>query len=409
VSEPTGTAGVDTAAAPPPPAGAPPRRSRWRPPRSWRERTDWLPPDTTGGQVLRGLRWGAIAVYVTVVIYYGVTVGIPFDREGLLLWIAIGLAVCSIGRHPVWLLWIVLDFVPFAAVLIAYDYLRGLSDTVGMPTWWHPQLDVDRWLFFGHEPTVWLQERLKHPDVRWYDVVVCLCYFSFFFLPYITAGVLWLRSRADFYRWTLRFVALSFFSFTLFLLTPSAPPWAAALCTAKDVANHPNDPACMNIVAHPVDGNLLGQFTTSQPGANPWTERIVGRGFFELHLSVAQDLLHKGYVVADPVAAVPSLHLGGTVLFVIFMWSRVNKWWRPVLVAYPILMVFSLVYPAEHYVADCIAGALAAWLIHVLANRVERWQKTRAAPDTLDSSSQQQQESPCPPTHPPSATMPSST
>jgi hypothetical protein len=327
--------------------------------------------------------------------------------------------VCSIGRHPVWLVWVVIDFVPLAAVLIVYDYLRGLSDTVGMPTWWRPQIDVDRWLFLGHEPTIWLQERLKHPDVRWYDVVACICYFSFFFLPYVTAGVLWLRSRADFYRWALRFVALSFFAFTIFLLMPSAPPWAAALCTPKEVAGHPNNPACMNIGAHAVDGNLLGPYGPGQPGANPWIERIVGRGFFELHLSVAHDLLHKGYAVADAVAAIPSLHLGGTTLFVIFMWNRVNRWWRPLLVAYPLVMTFSLVYTAEHYVADCIAGALAAWLIHVLANRIEQRRARRAAPDTLETSSQQQtQESQCPPIHPPPpvrksglppATTPSST
>ena len=146
------------------------------------------------------------------------------------------------------------------------------------------------------------------------------------------------------------------------------------------------------------------------------TERIVGRGFFELHLSVAHSLLQKGYIVADAVAAVPSLHLGGTVLFVIFMWPRLNRWWRPVLVAYPIVMVFSLVYPAEHYVSDCIAGALAAWLIHALANRVERRRKSPAGPDTLESSSQEPssatsepQESQCPPTRPPPATTPSST
>ena len=81
--------------------------------------------------------------------------------------------------------------------------------------------------------------------MQWYDVVVCICYFSFFFLPYVTAGVMWLRSRTDFYRWSLRFVGLSFFSFALFLLIPAAPPWAAARCTPAEVAGHPNNPACM--------------------------------------------------------------------------------------------------------------------------------------------------------------------
>ncbi len=383
----------------------------------WRERTDWAPLDTTPGQVLRGLRWAVIAGYLCVAVFYVAVQGIPLDREGLLLWIAAGLAACCVGRHPVWLLFVALDFVPFAAVLIGYDYLRGLSESIGMPTWWHPQIDVDRFLFLGHDPTVWLQEQLKHADVRWYDVVVTLCYISFFFLPYVMAGVMWLRSRSDFYRWSLRFVALSFFSFALFVLIPAAPPWAAARCTARQVTGHPNNPMCM-YDGHPRSGGLLAPFTTQHAGANPWVEQIATRGFSELHLSVANSLIYKGRGVADAVAAVPSLHLGGTVLFVIFMWPRLHRWWRPLLVGYPLLMMFSLAYGGEHYVADGIAGALAAWLIHVLANRVERWQAARRkgepgtdtleTPDSPETQTEPTQESQCPPTHPQPATTPSS-
>jgi PAP2 superfamily protein len=401
-------------------SGPEPARARsWRLPQTWRERTDWVPLDTTLGQALRGLRWGAIAVYVLVAAYYGYHDGLPFDREGLLLWIAIGLSAFCIGRHPVWMLWVAIDFVPFALVLVVYDYLRGLSDRVGMPTWWHPQLDVDTFLFAGHEPTVWLQEHLKHAryvGVRWYDLVVCVSYYSFFFLPYVMAGVMWLRGRADFYRWSLRFVGLSFFAFSLFLLIPAAPPWAAALCTAKEVAGHPNDPACMHTPAHAVPGNLLGQFSTAQSGANPYVERIAGDSFYKLHLGVAHGLWTKGFSAADAVAAVPSLHLGGTVLFCMFMWSRVRRWWRPLLVAYPLVMMFSLAYSGEHYVADGIAGALAAWLVHSVANRIEARRKHRRSgdhsPDTLGdraTPSDPTQELSCPPTHPLPATTPSST
>ena len=74
------------------------------------------------------------------------------------------------------------------------------------------------------------------------------------------------------------------------------------------------------------------------------------------------------------MAAVPSLHLGGTVLFVhLHVVAACNRWWRPLLVAYPLVMTFSLVYSAEHYLADCIAGALAAFGIHAAANAIERW------------------------------------
>jgi hypothetical protein len=402
-----------------------PRRRSWRLPRAWRERTDWVSVDTTLGQVLRGLRWAAIGTYVFVLFFNWRKDGIPFDRDGLLLWIAIGLGCFCIGRHPVWLLWVAIDFFPLAMVLLAYDYLRGISDTVGMPTWWRPQLDADRLLFFGHTPTLWLQEHLKRTTydpvahkwvyVQWYDLVVCLCYFSFFFLPYVTAGVMWLRSRTDFYRWSLRFVSLSFLSFLLFMLIPSAPPWAAARCTAAEVAAHPSAPACMSDGARYVPGNLLGAWSTHQPTAQPYIERIAGASFYKFHLDVAHGLWTRGFLSADQVAAVPSLHVGGTVLFCIFMWSRLSRGWRYFLVAYPVVMMFSLAYAGEHYVVDGIAGALCAWLIHALANRIERWRRDRRATradrgaDTLDSPPESTQESSCPSTPPLPETTPSST
>jgi hypothetical protein len=45
-------------------------------------------------------------------------------------------------------------------------------------------------------------------------------------------------------------------------------------------------------------------------------------------------------------------------LFAIFMWNRIAKWAQPILVVYPMVMMFSLAYGGEHYVADGIAGAL---------------------------------------------------
>ena len=404
---------------PPPAAWRRPWSARWvRIPPEWRRRTDWFPTDTLAGQVLRGLRIGAVVAFGIVLVADWWRHGVPFDRTSLLLWIAIGLACACIGRHPVWLLWVLLDFVPLAAVLIVYDHLRGIADTVGMPTWWHPQVRVDRVLFLGHEPTVVLQEHLKFADVRWYDVAVCVCYYTFFFLPYLTAGVMWLRSRTDFYRWSLRFVALSFLGFLFFVLIPAAPPWAAARCTARDVAGHPSDPSCMGDSRRAVTGGILGQYHDGRPGTNPYVERIVTRGFSDLHLRVATSVLEEGRVSADAVAAVPSLHLGGTVLFVLFMWSRVNRWWRPLLVAYPVMMTFSLVYSAEHYVADCLAGALLAVGVHRTATWLERRRKVDHEPDILDPapvsgapapSNHQPQEISCPPSRLQPETTPSST
>ncbi|HEX2894108.1 MAG TPA: phosphatase PAP2 family protein [Marmoricola sp.] len=342
------------------------------------------------GRSLRVIRWLALGAYLVALVFTVVTRGAPLDREAVMLWVTLALVVASIGRRPIRLLWLVLDFLPFVLVLLFYDYLRGLATSVGLPTWWSPQIHIDRFLFFGHVPTVWLQEHLKHPrpfGVRWYDVVASLTYYSFFLLPYVTAGVLWLRGRADFHRWAVRFVGLSFLCFGLFVLIPAAPPWAAGHCTATDVTTHPSYAPCMDDSGPPTSEPLLGDFTQVQPGANPWVERIAGDGLQRLHLDVAPELWRKGFSTADPVAAMPSLHLAGIVLFCLFLWRRVGRTWKALLVLYPFVMMFSLAYTGEHYVADGIAGALVAWLVHATANRLEPWwlERRRPAPVSVAS------------------------
>jgi hypothetical protein len=365
---------------------------------------EWVTPAMVGA-----VRWTAIAVWAIV---FAVDIGqngIPYWRSDLLLWLAIGLLAWSIGRRSI--LTVLIDFVPLAAVLVVYDYLRGISDTLGMPTWWHPQIQVDRFLFFGHEPTVWLQAHLRFPDVHWWDIGVGLCYISFFFLPYVTAAVLWLRGRRDFYAWTSRFVALSFIGFTFFALIPSAPPWAAARCNDVDVTGYPNNPGCMYGAARP-DGGLLGPMTGQRAGTSPWIDQLATRGLGPLHLHFAQQLIDAGRISADAVAAVPSLHAGGIMLFSIFLWRRANRWWRPLLVGYPLFMAFTLVYAGEHYVSDVLAGWLCAVLVHLVALRIERSRMRRSPADTLDWSQTEPDktvETPCPPTSPLPETTPSST
>jgi membrane-associated phospholipid phosphatase len=229
----------------------------------------------------------------------------------------------------------------------------------------------------------------------------------------VTAAVLWLRSRKDFYRWSLRFVALSFVGFGLFALIPAAPPWAAAKCTAAQVAGHPYDPPCLSQPDGAYKGNLLGTVTGQHAGVAPYVQRMVGRGFGDLNLRFAAAVIKTGQSRFDVVAAVPSLHAGGIMLFTIFMWPRLNRWWRPVLVAYPLFMAFTLVYSAEHYFTDVLAGWLAAALVCLGANRIERGRKRRTPTDRLDPPSDPpvviQESEQCPPTSPLPETTPSST
>lgn len=386
------------------PAGAvAPAGASW-----WRRAGSQARVTLTDPVFLAWTRWTAVVVWLIAFAHECYAFGVPFDREGLILWIGAGLAAVTFGRRAVWT--VLVDWLPFAAVLVVYDYARGISDTLGMPTWWTPQLDVDKALFGGIEPTVWLQEHFKYSTTRWWDVAVSLTYVSFFFLPYVTAGVLWLRSRTEFRRWAARFVALSFLGFALFALIPAAPPWAAARCSGAQVADHPSDPVCLAFrPAFVPDGGLLGKVTDPRPGAHAYVERISGRGWSHLHLGIAQSVLDKGQAAVDLVAAVPSLHAGGTLLFVLFVWRRVRLHWRVVLAAYALFMAIALVYAAEHYVSDILAGWLCAVLVSVAFDRFERRRAARTAADTLDGPDLAPTESLMETEWPPTVTTPSST
>ena len=143
------------------------------------------------------MRWVAIAAWAAIVVYRTATDGFAFNRELVAplhlqpaCWLRASAraAACSTSsgtgcRSPL--------------VLVAYDLSRGAADLVGRPTLWQWQADADRWLFFGTMPTVWLQERLKLPQPPWWEVVLSTVYMSFFILPYVVAGVLWLRNRDE--------------------------------------------------------------------------------------------------------------------------------------------------------------------------------------------------------------------
>ena len=111
------------------------------------------------------------------------------------------------------------------------------------------------------------------------------------------------------------------------------------------------------------DGGLLGAMHSTQDGANDWIERIVGRGWGKLNLQTASALIDQGQASVNLVAAVPSLHAGLTAAVAAFLWTRVQRKWRPVLVAYVVVMAFTLVYTAEHYVVDILLGWLLAAVV----------------------------------------------
>jgi hypothetical protein len=286
---------------------------------------------------VRVLRWLVGAVFVARFVVSYNRNGFPFDRERVFLWIAAALFITLIGRP--WRRWVevVVDWFPFALAFFIYDYSRGIATWVGRPVTVKGLLQVEKTLFFGKVPSVWIQTGVAKTgtSVGWWELGVSIVYASHFVLPFVVAGVLWWRSRREFHAWIARLMTLAFAGIAVYILVPAAPPWFAA------------------------DEGLIPALT-----------RPAGRGWSKIHLYAAPELLKRGQSAANPFAALPSLHAGIAFLIALHLFRRIGRGpWRWLLFLYPLAMAFALVYGAEHYVVDIFLGCAMAWLADAFYER----------------------------------------
>lgn len=290
----------------------------------------------------RVVRWSLAAAYVGVLVWFVAVYGIPLDRIGLTLWVLGGLAISVVGRG--WRAFgsILLDWLPFTAILVAYDYTRGLAgnygshalvqgahNALGFPLHVTEPADFDRWLFGGTLPTAWLQDHLyTYGQVHWWDLVVTLVYLTHFLVTPVLAMVLWIRNRERFRAWVGCVVAMAVLGVGTYIVYPMAPPWMAA-----------------------------------EQGVIEPISRISGLGWAYLDLGVAQQVLANSQALANPVAAMPSLHTGYATMVALFLMVGAPWWRRALLACYPMLMGWALIYSGEHYVLDVLAGMLYAAVI----------------------------------------------
>ncbi|WHU46389.1 phosphatase PAP2 family protein [Gordonia sp. L191] len=305
----------------------------------------------------------AIVAWALFMVWEIVEHGLAFDRTRLIILLCLGLIAASIGRRRV--ITVVIDWAPFALILLLYDWTRNVAEFIQVPVAWHLAPDVDKDIF-GVVPTVWLQEHLKSPSAPWWEVITSVVYMSYFVVPYALAAILWLRDRATWRRFAACFIATTFLGLIGYTFVPAAPPWAAARCTAAEVADGPREAICMTTPQATEPGGILGPFDPSHAGAAPYVERISARGWEFLNIHVASNLIEIGQGKSNLVAAIPSLHAALTMLLALFMWPRVKALGRTLFLGYAFAMAFTLVYTAEHYVFDILLGwALAALVVAV--------------------------------------------
>jgi membrane-associated phospholipid phosphatase len=307
----------------------------------------------------RSLPWGPIRLalvlaYAVGYVWWFFEHGIIIDRISVLLSVAFFLVVASIGQPPRRWLMMFGDLFLFVAMWIVYDESRGIADQVGFPVQVESVRNLDRLLFFGADPVVWLQDTFdRGPDnVQWYDVVGSMVYYSHFIVPPVTIAVLWFISRTQWVRYMRRFATVLFIACAMFVLLPTAPPWMAAGGT-----------------------NRLGL----ELDALPPLSRPTGRGWRHIGLDAFVKAWDHGRDWANQVAAMPSLHSAFAMFIVLFCFQWVKDWrWRALLLLYPLSMAVALMYFAEHYFVDALAGWAVVFFSFWLWDRIERkWDARR--------------------------------
>ena len=269
-----------------------------------------------------------LVVYVIALATYVVLFGLPKQPWLVVGWFWLALIAKDV-RKPVrehvafWRDW----WLP-VALLVLYTYSRGLADQLGFGVHVTEPIRFDRWLFRGTLPTEYLQAHLcgepcrRSLPPRWYDVALTTVYYSHFFVTPIVAAWLWLRNRNTWVAYMRRYMSLCAVALTGYIVYPMAPPWMAA----------------------------------RQGDLSHGIARITGRGWFDLGHSGGATGQQKLSAVGNQVAAMPSLHTALALFAALFLIQRLSSPYRWLLLLYPATMSFLLVYYAEHYVLDVLAG-----------------------------------------------------
>jgi len=257
-----------------------------------------------------------LIAYLAVVVVLMVLKNVSITPDRFIIFLFFGAVI--IGRAGSF----IKDWVPFLALLLGYEMLRGFADDKGLRVQVESLVNIERGIF-GFIPTEKLQALLYTAGkISWYDYLAVTVYFLHFPLPLITAFFLWLKDKAQFNRFIIALLVLSFAGFVTFLLLPAAPPWYAT------------------------EQGLIK------------TEKIINIIIAQIGWSWNLSYFYNS-LNPNPVAAVPSLHAAYPWLTFLALrnYSKRIGWF---FLPFPILVWFSIVYLGEHYVIDAIAGVIYA-------------------------------------------------
>jgi membrane-associated phospholipid phosphatase len=238
------------------------------------------------------------------------------------------------------------DWVPFVAIFLGYEAMRGIAPKIGLAPHVNDIVNAESSMFAGHLPSAVLQTATPGGLGRALAYLATVAYFCHFVFPFGVGLVLWLSNRRQFLRYTTCLMAMSFLAFIVFLLVPTAPPWYA------------ENAGVIHGVTKLLNTTLPSYISPYYHSLNP-----------------------------NPVAAMPSLHAAYPLLGFFALRAAYPRaaWFA---FAWTLIVAFSVVYLGEHWAIDVFAGWLfagACWLgfMRLVVPRVRQLQSRTAEPVPL--------------------------
>jgi hypothetical protein len=250
--------------------------------------------------------------------------------------VALGLAAVMLGRGRLF----IRDWVPFIALFLAYDLVRGLAGSLAFPVHIGSMVNADQVVTLGSVPTAVLQAGLRPASgVDLVAEIATVVYMLHFVLPLVTGFILWLWRRPAYYDFVAALILLSLAVFATYVVMPTAPPWYAAQAGAL------NDAAGKPIL------------TCLKPGAFDTLANAFGFKASYLYTYTFYD------INPDNVAAWPSLHVAYPFLAFLALrraFGRIGY----IALGYTALVAFSVMYTGDHWLIDCVGGIAYAYVAY---------------------------------------------
>jgi membrane-associated phospholipid phosphatase len=230
------------------------------------------------------------------------------------------------------------DWAPFLLIFLAWEAMRGIANQFGSAVQSDGVIAIERFIGFGHVLPVWLQQTFyHHPNIGFLEIAMAAVYAAHFVLPLAVAFVLWIRQRTAYYHYVIALMLMSFAQFVTAVLLPVAPP------------------------------RFSGQYGEALPIID-----ISGEVAHQTGVGVISWIYHS--MIANPVAAFPSLHAAYPILAYLFLrryWPR----WSYLMLVYSAVVWFAIMYLGHHYLVDALGGLLYALVAYGVVTRFTsgRW------------------------------------